>query len=251
MLLHHSLGFLVAVLGMQACQSDESSIRPGGWGELVKIMDVPEYRQFDTPILERGALVYGKVVIGDVTISSSDESVFRVESADDVIVDPRCGTCTPDRDIQFTLLAIGEGDAELVVRASRRDKRRLKVRVAERATAEIVDGFDGRPLSEIVMNDRYVMDAGRLLELYVRDADGNLLATHTTWELDSITVAAFLEFEWHATYDVFSITEPNVHEGPQPILRGIEKGETTLRVSTTGGFAANIPVRAGDSENGS
>ena len=256
------------------------------WGVFVKMLDGPsdyEGPPVDPtpevapgPSLERGALVYAKVVVGGAEVRSSDPTIFTVGQVETREVGEICERddrldCRADFDTWFMLLGHAVGDAELIVEGTDRGTRRLPLSVGERASAsfryvatglEEADGPRTEPVNEIVLDGVLGAAPSSLflgvfefeqVELVARDAEGVRLLSHATWTLTNTEAVQFLDaapgsffydIPSEPTSDAFVGYEVDRFEGPYPFLWPVEEGETVLSVETTGGLEMGISVRS-------
>lgn len=205
----------VGVVPLAGC-GDAST---NGWGTVAIIVDQWLWSSHETPVLEHTATVYGEVLDGHASLSSSDPTVFEVTS----MVDDSSATL-------FTLLAVNPGSADLIVEPEdgTGTNQRLPVQVSEGATVEIRNPSTGEPLDAVAVSREFTF-----LESVVRDSDGVRLMTHVTWTLEDTDVVVF--------------SHPNHREqfeGALAALVATGEGTTTLRTETEGGLSVTLPVVA-------
>ncbi len=209
----------VAVIALNGCGDDFVS----GWGTVAIILDQSPWARDELPVLERAATVSGKVFEGEVTVFSSDPSVFEVTSTEEQMANSAPETL-------FTLLATNTGSAYLVIepKDGSRATAKLPVQVSEGVSVEIVNPTTGENLDAIAVTRAFTF-----LESSVRDPEGVRLTTHVIWTLENTDAVVFA-----------NPANPEQFEGPFSALVATGEGTSTLRAETGAGLFVTVPVVA-------
>lgn len=252
-------------LTLVGCDDEPSSPPDGGlpdgtWGQVVKVLDrrgetIGQWSsELEPPTLELGGFVLAKVVVGSVTLESSDQTILQLESIEERDVGQSGGET--DYDTWFTMRAMAEGEAELIITADAGAVRRFPVHVA----APVSVALAYRPwLADdaiVIPEDRFGDTAvlrepgsvgviAAMFELRLSDAEGKEILTHLVWTLEAPGPAEFIELIGppKMTSDSFWNVEPERHEGKTPFVWPVKPGTTSLRVETSAGLTVRTPLQ--------